>query len=249
MSKVEFKNAKGLRIVGNYGSVGSDNIVILAHGFTNDKSSNGRFDAMVLALNHYGYDALAIDFSGSGESDDAALIKENQREDIKATIDYVQSKGYTKVALLGNSFGTLACLNNYDDTISTMVLIGALTDQMDYNWYEYFTRKQMNDLETKGYFYTEEYERKHKITQQTLLDFEEIDQEKLLIGVNCPVLIIHGNHTDDFEELKLLENSRKAMQYLPLMSELKIIDKGKHGFRSKWNEVIDLTINWLQRYF
>jgi pimeloyl-ACP methyl ester carboxylesterase len=249
MTKVEFKNAKGLRIVGNYGSIGSDKIVILAHGFTNDKSSNGRFDALILALNHSGYDALAIDFSGSGESDDAALTKDNQKEDLKASIDYVQSKGYEKVALLGNSFGTLACLNNYDDTISTMVLIGALMDKMHYNWHEYFTGKQMNDLERKGHFYTEEYGRKHKMTQQTLLDFEEIDQEKLLIGVNCPVLIIHGNHTDDFEELKLLENSKRAMHYLPEMSELRIIDNGKHGFRSKWKAVIDLTINWLQRYF
>jgi len=248
MTKVEFKNAKGLRIVGNYGSVGSDKIIILAHGFTNDKSSNGRFDAMILSLNQYGYDALAIDFSGSGESDDAALTKENQREDLKATIHYVQLKGYTKIALFGNSFGTLACLENYDDTISTMVLIGALTDQMDYNWHEYFTNKQMTDLKTNGYFYAED-ERRHKITQQTLLDFKEIDQEKLLADVNCPVMIIHGNHADDSEELKLLENSKRAMAYLPVMSELKIIQKGKHGFKSQWDEVMDLTINWLQRSF
>ena len=58
----------------------------MAHGFINDKSSNGRFDSLAKALNKMGYDSLAIDFSGSGESDDDALTAENQISDMRYAI-------------------------------------------------------------------------------------------------------------------------------------------------------------------
>lgn len=247
MLKIHLINKDDLKLIANHFTVNSDKIIILAHGFTNDKSSNGRFDNLSLALNEQGYDALAIDFSGSGESDDAALTKENQNNDLKTAIDFAVSQGYKKIALFGNSFGSLACFNNYSSNIDTMILTGALTDRMDYDWYEYFTRKQMTDLENNGYFYTED-DRKHKITQQTLLDFETIDQKKLLAGVNCPVLIIHGDNETDDEELLLLKRSRKAMQYLSSDSELRVIKNGKHGLRIKWEQVIELTITWLNNY-
>lgn len=244
LKKIEFKNPKGFNIVGNCFSVNSDKIVILAHGFTNDKSSDGRFDRLSEALNKYCYDALAIDFTGSGESDDGALTLENQMTDLNAAINFVRSKEYSKIALFGNSFGTLSCLKNYNSNIDTMILTGALTDQMHYEWHEYFSDKQMNDLESKGYFNTES-ERRHKITHQTLMDFEAINQNELLTHVDCPVLIIHGNNQEDNEELMLLERSTKGMKFLSEDSRLKVIEDGKHGFHLKWHEVIDLTVKWL----
>ena len=245
--KINFKNSNDLKIVGNYYVVDSDKIVILAHGFTNDKSSNGRFDQLSEKLNTAGYDALAIDFSGSGESDDAPLTIENQIDDLKQAVDFVVAKGYSKIAFFGNSFGSVSCLMNYEDRINTMVLTGALTDKMHYEWDNYFSKAQMNSLEQNGYFFTED-KRPHQITCQTLKDYEIIDQEQLLTQVKCPILIIHGNNEEDLEELMLLERSRKGMKFLSKDSTLEIIEDGKHGFRSKWHEVIDLTIKWLDEY-
>lgn len=244
MNKIHFINSKGIKIVGNYYTIQSDKIVILAHGFTNDKSSNGRFDCLSEKLNKAGYDALAIDFTGSGESDPGALTLENQLDDLKYAIDIVSSKKYVKIALFGNSFGSLSCLKSYDHRIDTMVLSGALTDRMFYQWDDFFSPDEMNDLDMKGYFYTNE-KQSHIITQQTLKDFESIHQETLLSKVKCPVLIIHGNNQQDEEELMLLERSKKGMQFLSESSTIEIIEDGRHGLRSKWNEVIDLTVKWL----
>lgn len=248
MRKVQFINSRKLKILGNYYTVDSDKVVILAHGFTNDKSSNGRFDMLSEALNESGYDALAIDFSGSGESDDAPLTIENQIDDLKQAVKFVARKGYSKIALFGNSLGSVACLMNYEDQIHTMVLTGALTDKMHYEWHIYFTKEQMDALKQNGYFFTDD-KRGHRITNQTLKDFESINQEKLLSQVKCPILIIHGNNQEDEEELMLLERSIRGMQFLSKDSRLEVIKDGKHGLRSKWHEVIDLTVKWLNQNF
>lgn len=70
MDKISFNNSRGLKIVANLYSVGSNKLIIMAHGFMNDKSSNGRFEKLSESLNKVNYDILAIDFSGCGESED-----------------------------------------------------------------------------------------------------------------------------------------------------------------------------------
>lgn len=247
MNKINFKNNKGLNIVSNLYCIDSDTIIIMAHGFTNNKSSNGRFDSMAVALNNNGYDALAIDFSGCGESDDADITSENQIDDLNSAIDYAISLNYKNIALLGNSFGTLVCLRCTREEVKTMVLIGALTDSMYYNWNVYFSKKQMNSLEKDGFFYLNT-DREHKITKQTLIDFEEINQNKLLEQIQCPILIFHGNSSEDEEELKLLEQSKKAISIIPAYTKLEIIEGGKHGLQKQWNQIVDHTCKWFNTY-
>lgn len=234
---------KGLRIVGNLFSVNSEAIIILAHGFTNDKSSNGRFEKLAKGVNEIGYDALAIDFTGSGESEDAPLTAFNQLEDLNSAIRFVQKNGYKKIALFGNSFGSLACLRCNQEEILTMVLTGPLTDCMYYKWDDFFDNNQLKQLESKGYFYTKD-ERKHKITRQTLQDFKEVNQKELKARLRCPILILHGNHEQDNEELLLLEHSKRFIQLLDDASRIKIIDGGRHGFRKKWDFVVKSACDW-----
>lgn len=247
MKKVQFNNSKGISIVANLYSVNSNKLIILAHGCMNDKSSNGRFESLSESLNKGGYDTLAIDFSGCGESEDNSITLKNQVDDLDSTIDFALKEGYENIGLFGNSFGTLSCLKNYRKEIKTMVLVGAIMEGMEYDWNEYFSKKQIRDLHIEGFFY-EDTNRKHKITRQTLLDFEYIDQNDLIKDVNCPILIIHGNNIEDEEELQLLERSRKAMKKLSNNSRLEVIDDGRHGLRDNWYTVIDSTYSWYNKF-
>lgn len=226
---------------------GSKSVVILAHGFTNDRSSNGRFDEIVSVLNKEGIDTLAFDFSGCGESDDDAITIEHQVEDLNAVIEYVLSKGYKEIVLFGNSFGTVACLMNGRPEIKTMILVGALTNKMFYDWSLYFSKEQLFELETKGFFHLDD-PRKHLITSQTLKDYESLDSCQLANQVSCPVLIIHGNHIEDEEEIALLSHSKAFMKKLPEGSKLEIIEGGRHGLRQNWHHVIDFTCRWLEGF-
>jgi len=249
MKRIAFKNSSGLTLVGNLFHIGSNKIIIMAHGFTNNKSSNGRYDKLAVALNTLGYDALAFDFSGCGESDDAAITAENEVDDLNSAIEFAISKGYDKISLFGNSFGTLSCLRCFRKEVSTMVLTGALTDSMNYNWKDFYSKDQLQGLETDGFFYEKSASgRLHKISKQTLLDFEQINQKELVKNLTRPVLIIHGDNIEDAEELQLLERSKRAIGLMPKGSKLEIITGGKHGLRAEWDTVISLASEWYKKH-
>jgi pimeloyl-ACP methyl ester carboxylesterase len=249
MERVTFKNSRNLTLVGNlYPSV-SKSIIIMCHGFMSSKCSKGRFERLAIAFNKLGYNALAFDFSGCGESDDDSLTVEKEIDDLKSAISFAKSKGYEKIALYGHSLGTLICLKCYTSEIATMVLSGALTDSMQYNWYEFFTKEQMEELMKKGYI-TEstpkEVRKEIIVDKQILMDFELIDQKELLRNVTCPVLIIHGNN--DEEEILLCERSKMAMTLLSSDSKLEIIDGANHSFLEHFHIVIKLAADWFGKY-
>lgn len=247
MMKLKLENSRSKKLIANYINCSSETVVVLAHGFTNDKSSEGRFDSLVEYLCEKNIDSLALDFAGSGESDDDALTARNQEDDLKVAIDFVRSKKYKNIHLFGNSFGTLACMRNYNDSVTSMILIGAVTDLVKYNWNDFFSEAELSKLENDGYFHLNN-NRRHLITQQTLSDFEEINQVELMENIKCPVLLIHGDNVEDLEELELLENSKRAVSHLNKASKLKIIKGAKHGYHKEWNIIIELTWDWLSEF-
>lgn len=249
MEKIIFKNSKDLSLVGNLYTTESSSIIIMAHGFTNNKSSQGRFDKLARSFNELGYNVLAFDFSGCGESDLDIITADKEVDDLNSAIEYVKSKGYKKIALLGNSLGTLICLRCNRPEIVTMVLIGALTDSMKYNWNEILSKDQMSELNDKGYYTIKDNNLvTRRVGKQMLLDFEQIDQKELLKNVKCPVLIIHGNSKEDKEELQLLERSRRAMNILSKNSQLVVIEGAKHGIREHFNKVIEFANEWFIKH-
>ncbi|MDM8534172.1 alpha/beta hydrolase [Clostridiaceae bacterium HSG29] len=249
MEKLTFKNSRDLSLVGNLYSSDSNSIVIMAHGFTNNKSFQGRFDRIAESLNELDFDVFAFDFSGCGESDPDILSAAKEVDDLNSAIEFVKSKGYEKIALFGNSLGSLICLRCFRSEIKTMILMGALSHSMTYDWNEEFTQVQMDELERVGIitFNSEELGIR-RVDHQMLNDFEDINQKKLLEAITCPVLIIHGNNEEDKEELQLLANSRKGMGLLPETSELVVIEGAKHGCREHIDQVIEVTTKWCLKH-
>ncbi len=249
MDRVEFRNSRGLRLVGNLHTAKSDAGIILAHGFTSDKSATGRFDSLSEALHKPGYGVLAFDFSGCGESDPEILAAHNMVDDLRSAINFMRSSGPSRIGLYGHSLGGTICLKCADAGVQTMVLSGAATDKMDYNWKQYYSEAQLTDLKRKGSFKLVDRTGKERtIGRQMLMDFEEIDQPSLLGGVSCPVLLIHGNARDDEEELALLERSHRGMEFLPGGSRLEIVEGANHTFLGHWPAVIALATGWYLRH-
>jgi esterase/lipase len=249
MAKIIFYNSRKLKLVGNLCSINSKSIIIMAHGFTNDKYSNGRFEKLASAWNSIGHDSLAFDFSGCGESESDFITVSNQVDDFKSALNLCIEKGYNKIALFGNSYGSLICLKSYRSEIATIMLTCPITESMYYNWEDYFNKNDLEKIYNVGYAEIRiSPEKTCKISKQTLIDFEKIDQKELLHKIICPVLIIHGDNIIDKEELELLEKSKKGMKYLPVSSRLEILHGEKHGLRNKWDEVVEITKNWLLKY-
>ena len=249
MERVIFKNSRNLKLVGNLYQSNSKSIIIMCHGFMSNKDSRGRFQKLAIAFNQCGFSALAFDFSGCGESDNDSLTIEKEVDDLKSAILYVKSKGYEKIALYGYSLGTLICLKSYIPEIIVMVLSGALTDSMKYNWNEFFTKEQMEELKEKAYIteYTSEEARETIIIDRKMLEgFELINQKELLRKVKCPVLLIHGDNDD--EEKLLYERSKVAINLLSTDSQLKVINGANHSFLDHFDIVVKLAVDWFRKY-
>jgi pimeloyl-ACP methyl ester carboxylesterase len=246
MPRVTFFNSRRLTLVGNFFPSTSAASVILAHGFTSDKSSRGRFARIAQALNDSAYNVLAFDFSGCGESDDDSLTVAKQVDDLRSAIAYVQSRGFRHIALWGHSLGSRICLQAYSPEVATLVLTGAATGPMYYRWEDYYSPEQLRKLVETGYLtvrLSEGPRREVVIEAQMLKDFGEFDQATVLSRIQCPVLIIHGDA--DEEERQLLELSRRGLHYLPGGSRLEIVHGANHSFMDQIDRVIELGQAWL----
>ncbi|WP_257959116.1 alpha/beta hydrolase [Bacillus sp. V3-13] len=240
-----------MNLVGNFFEADSKAVIIMCHGFTSDKSSRGRFDRFANTFQEQGYNALAFDFSGCGESDDDSLTLAKQIDDLKSAIKFVTEQDYSQIALYGHSFGSRVCLEAFDpENISTMILTGASTGPVKYNWDEHFSKLQLQELNETGYIteYQNGGSRKAVIIEkQMLLDFEQFNQEEVLKRITCPVLIIHGD--EDWEEKLLAKNSRAGMKWLPAESQLTVIEGAGHSFMNHLSIIEQLSIDWLRKYF
>ena len=248
MEKVSFKNQLGLNLVGDIHKANLDKIIILAHGFTNNRSSQRRFDRLADSLIENNFNVLKFDFSGCGESDPAIIELEQEVDDLESAINFVKQKGYQKIALFGNSLGGLVCLKSYNKKIKTMVLTGPITASMNYNWEDIYSKDKMNELEKNGYLTLKSKELGiRKVSKKMLNSFNEINQKNLLKNIECPVLIIHGDQGQ--EEKELLKRSKKAIKLLNKKSKLKVIKGEKHGLRHNYDRVIDITNKWFLEKF
>lgn len=215
-------------------------IIILAHGFCSDRHWLGKFDRLAADFNALGYDVLAFDFSGCGESDKDVITVENEVEDLRAVIAHVRDLGYQRIGLHGHSLGGTICLLAYEAGVETMVLTGTPTDAMEYDWDEYYGTRRMTQLRETGTLRVGPWE----LNEQSLRDFAEFDQQAMLGAVKCPVLLVHGGSPDDWEERELLKRSRQGLSLLPPDSRVEVVDGAGHSFQKHMADVSALACGW-----
>ena len=250
VKRVAFQNSRGLTLVGNLCPANAVKIVVMSPGSCSDKSSQGRFDLYARRLNEEGISAFAIDFSGCGESDNDLLTIEKEVDDLKAAIQCVQSQGYTKIGLYGNSLGGLISLIAFSPDIQTIAMTGGLTGPMKFDWDKLLTAGQKQELQEDGRVTVRDSHNMHR--KEVMLDktffqnFEWINQEEILRLVTCPVFMIHGD--GDEEERSGQQLSQSGLKYLPKESEIKLLLGAGHGFWGYIDEVAELLVQWFARY-
>jgi pimeloyl-ACP methyl ester carboxylesterase len=250
MVKIFIKNNRGFILAANHWFAGSESIIIMSAGFTGDKSMDGRFDKIAEKFCEAGYGVIAYDYCGCGESDDEILTPENAVHDLHSVIEYAQNRGYSNIGLFGQSYGALVSLRAYSQDISSIVLVGALTGIMKYDWNDHYSEKEMEELKRTGYMMIKKNSKTRDIviiSRELLEDFEQINQESLLRKVKCPVLIIHGDKGK--EEKMLSKISGEGINYLPRGSKIEIVEGADHKFNDHINEIIDLAVKWYGNSF
>lgn len=262
MSRVTFRNARDLRLVGDLTPAGGDALggdltpaagdalVVMAHGFASDRRARGRFPAIAAALAAAGIASLAFDFAGCGESDDDVLTLDHQIDDLHAALAHARSLGYRRLALHGHSLGGRVCLAAAPRQVVAIATTGAPTAAMRYDWRDYFTAAQMAELERTGRVVMPQGEGRARaavVTSAKLLEaLADCDQAALFGRLRCPVLLIDGDGDD--EERQSLANARRGLPLLPPGSRVELLAGSPHSLEGHLDEAIALLVDWFDAH-
>jgi pimeloyl-ACP methyl ester carboxylesterase len=197
-----------------------------------------------------GYATLAFDFAGCGESDDDVLTLEHQVEDLRTAIAYARSLGHKRLGLVGHSLGGRVCLEASPADVTTIATAGAPTGPVDYDWHDYFTAEQMNELARTGRVtMPQDSDRSRAAVVSHVSLLEELvgcDQAALFARVPYPVLLIDGD--GDEEELEYLALARRGLPLLPPGSRIAVVPGCPHNLVGHLDEVVALLLAWFREH-
>jgi len=220
-------------------------ILIMCHGFTGDKSECGRFPETAKALNKEGYDVLIFDFSGSGENKREPVNLAKQAKDLEDVYNWVKNQEYSKIAVLGLSFGGVTTLKaNLPDITSyvfwaPVLLLHTTGDQSE--WFKEINKGPV-EIPSSG-----DYD-PIIIDMSFVTEFGKFRVRPALKKLESPTLIIQGT-ADETTPLNL---TKKAFRMMPRDENHKLVEvqDAPHDFDEiHLQEFIKLTVDWLKNYF
>lgn len=246
MKTIKIKNSRNQNLVADFYNTDSENLIIMAHGFTGDRHEWGKFDQIAESFNNANYNVLNFDFSGSGESDDDSLTVAKEVDDLKSVIRYARDNNYKDIILFGLSLGGLISFSSYDGDIKAIVAMAPVTDKVQPGYVNRkYTEEQLEELKETGKItYTRDkgFRKTIIIDGQMFEDRENLNQKELLKNINCPVLILHGDEDDRVP----IEDSQRAVEILGSEAKLYTIKGEGHGFLDNIDTVINKTLDWLK---
>lgn len=220
-------------------------ILVMCHGFTGDKSEWGRFPATAEALNKEGFDALTFDFSGSGENKREPVNLTKQADDLENVYQWVKSQGYSKIAVLGLSFGGLTTVKANLHGIVTNVLwapplvLHSTEEQVD--WFKDIDKGPV-EIPSSG-----DYD-PIIIDMSFPLAVANFRIRPALKKFYTPTLLIQGTA----DEKVPLELNKKAFSWMPQDDNHKFVEvqSATHDFEDAHLQIfIRETVDWLKKYF
>jgi len=124
---------------------GFPKVVIIAHGFYNNKDTF-LFQRMAAAFGKE-YDVILFDFRGHGKSTDKFSWTAHEQKDLKAVIDYAKENHYAKIGVIGFSLGAAVALieaSNYQN-IDSLIAVSSPVDSKSLN-YHFWEKDMWEDL-------------------------------------------------------------------------------------------------------
>ena len=227
--KVFFPNSKGNRLCGIISDPTGERhlpIVVLCHGFSTSKGGR-TYVRLEEIFNSRNYSTFRFDFFGHGESEgkfEEITISEAV-DDVKSAIRLVKDSGYTKIGLMGSSFGGLASIvtAGQSEDISILALKSPVSDYMGL----LIARDQDLDIKKwkeKGSITVKGVDgRSLRLNYSFFEDVQKIDGYRYAKNIKVPTLLVHGN----CDQTVPLKQSRKAASLIP-DCRLEIIEGADH---------------------
>jgi len=242
---VTFTNDSGEKLVGELHSPGTetDKGIVLAHCFTCSKHVKIIRD-LCHALSEKGFLVLRFDFSGNGESEgkfeEATYTKEIG--DLQKAIDFVQSRGATKIGVLGHSMGSAVSIltSSQDSRVESLCVIAGASSTSQIK--DIFPQDVVQKAEAEGSAELNIFGKNVTITKNFLDDSDKYNISEALGSFAKPFCVIHG----DKDSVIDVSHAKNLDSYAQGEKELHIIEGADHMFSSEANfkEMRDITVNW-----
>ena len=227
--KIFFENKKGLKLCGILSSPTGDMtkpMVVLCHGHATSKNSN-TITGLEEILNKNELSTFRIDVSGHGESEGKfeETTVSDAMADILSAIEYVKIKGYSKIGLVGSSFGGAASILAAAKSPDLFVL--ALKAPVS-NFRELeISRKSVPGIKIwkeKGWVeYKKGDPRNLRLNYSFFEDFDNFNEYESAEKIAMPTIIIHGDSDAEVP----VEQSIKLAKIIP-NCKLEIISGADH---------------------
>ena len=126
--KIAFSQVKG----------GFSSVVIIAHGFFNNKDTH-LFRKIAEAFSRE-FDVIAFDFRGHGQSGDVFTWTAHEQKDLRAIVAYAKTNNYKKIGVIGFSLGAAIALieASCHQDIDSVIAVSSPADlgSIDYHFWE-----------------------------------------------------------------------------------------------------------------
>ncbi len=193
--KIYFENSNGNKLCGILSECeNTKTIVILCHGFASSKDGHTP-PALQQILNKENISTFRFDFFGHGESrgDFEDMTISEAVDDILNAISLVKKRGYSKIGLVGSSFGGIASTiaTSKSKDVSLLVLKSPVSDYEELQILR-MGKKGIEKWKTKGY--TEIYGK--KLNYSFFEDIKNNNGYDAAKKVSIPTLIVHGGADD-----------------------------------------------------
>lgn len=229
--KIFFRSSKGHRLCGILSDSAGDirrPMIVLCHGFSTSK--DGRtYMRLEEKLNQQKFSTFRFDFFGHGESEGkfAEITISEAVDDVRSAIRFMKDTGYTRLGLMGSSFGGFASIltAGRSDDLFVLALKSPVSDYLGL----LIARDHDIDVETwrrEGFITVEGMDGKSlRLNYSFFADAERKNGYAFAENIKVPTLIVHG----DRDETVPLEQSRKTAGLIPCC-DLKVIKGADHVY-------------------
>lgn len=238
---------RGIRLAGSFVNPvdSTDAAVVFSHSLFSERASGFHFRRLAKMYQALGYATLKFDYSGHGLSEDDVITLDSSIEDLKAASAWVAEQGFERQLCHAHSFGTLPALKGRPPAVQTMILSGAITGPLSFDWEKIFSSTQLDELESTGHITISDDSsgprQSFVIASQTLRDMSLNTPEELLDDLEYPVLLIHD--VDD-EQAGLLQLTTENFHRLPNGSRVEAVPEASFGRGESLERLAEVTSAW-----
>jgi len=244
--KIVIRNRYGERLVGVLHEAGSNDIVVLCHGFRSSKDGRTIL-SLANALASENISIFRFDFSGNGESEGTFEYGNYYKEvdDLRDVILHFKKHKRGTHAIAGHSKGgnvVILYASMYHDIYKVINLSGRFNLERGIG--DRFGDDYMERINQHGFIDVEDKTGRiiYRVTTGSLMDRLKTDMQSACTSIdpNCRVLTVHGANDDVVPSEDALEFDKYISNH-----ELHIIEEADHRYTSHQLELASIVLKFV----